>query len=231
MARPFTASDDDILHAARKVIGRRGPDGFSIAEVATEVGLSRAAIILRFKSTHALKLASLEKMVEQFAAVLEALPTTPSGDNLLHVAAFIGTYMHSRESSVRFFANYYGSNVQDRDLLRLEHRRGAVLDQAIKRVMPETVLDPDSAVIAFRAHLTGSITTWLSLDDSNSRRYLVMRTKEWLKLSRIPFSERVADELSESKAEVRPTEAPRLKQKRSTGVRGAKRSRPRLKAV
>lgn len=231
MARPFTASDDDILHAARTVIGRRGPDGFSIAEVASEVGLSRAAIILRFKSTHALKLASLEKMVEQFAVALDALPTTPSGDNLLHVAAFIGSYMHSRESSVRFFANYYGSNVQDRDLLKLEHQRGAVLDRAISRVMPETVLDGDSAVIAFRAHLTGSITTWLSLDDANSRRYLVMRTREWLKLASIPFSERTADELSESKAEVNPTEASRPKQKRSTRIRGAKHSRPRLKTV
>jgi AcrR family transcriptional regulator len=230
MARPFTASDDDILHAARKVIGRRGPDGFSIAEVATEVGLSRAAIILRFKSTHALKLASLEKMVEQFAVALDVLPTTPSGDNLLQVAAFIGSYMHSRESSVRFFANYYGSNVQDRDLLKLEHQRGAVLDRAIGRVMPETVLERDSAVIAFRAHLTGSITTWLSLDDANSRRYLVMRTKEWLKLARIPFSERVGDELSESKMQVRATDAPRQKQKISIGAR-AKRPRPRSKAV
>ena len=202
-----------------------------MAEVASEVGLSRAAIILRFKSTHALKVASLEKMVEQFAAALDVLPTTPSGDNLLHVAAFIGSYMHSRESSVRFFANYYGSNVQDRELLKLEHQRGAVLNRAIGRVMPETVLDRDSAVTAFGAHLTGSITTWLSLDDANSRRYLVMRTKEWLRLARIPFNERVAAELSESTVEVNKTDAPRPKPKRSASARSTKRSRPRLKAV
>lgn len=195
MGRPFTASDAEILDAARTVISRRGPDAFSIAEVATEVGLSRAAIILRFKSTHALKVASLDNMVRQFTAILETLPQTPGGDSLLRVAAFIGGYMGSRESSVRFFANLYGSNVQDRDLLELERQRGAALDAAIAKVMPATSLPRESAVLAFRAHLTGTITAWLTSDDSDSRRYLVARTVEWLRLAQIGFSEGVAEEL------------------------------------
>src|SRR5580700_2906759 len=98
MGRPFTASDDDILNAAGKVIARRGPDAFSIAEVAADVGLSRAAIILRFKSTHALKVTLLARMVERFCAALQALPQTPSSDNVLRLAAFIGSYVRSRQS-------------------------------------------------------------------------------------------------------------------------------------
>jgi AcrR family transcriptional regulator len=34
MGRPFTASDEEVLQAAARVLLRRGPDGFSIAEVA-----------------------------------------------------------------------------------------------------------------------------------------------------------------------------------------------------
>jgi TetR/AcrR family macrolide resistance operon transcriptional repressor len=194
MARPLTASDADILNAAGNVIARRGPDAFSLAEVAEEVGLSRAAIILRFKSTRALKITLLTKLVESFANDLRALPKSPSGDNLLRVAAFIGTYVHSRESSARFFANFT-ANLQDRELLELESKRGEALRTAISDVMPEVNASHEAAVNAFRTHLTGNIMSWLSLDDADSRGYLVRRTMEWLRLVRVPFSEEVAREL------------------------------------
>jgi TetR/AcrR family macrolide resistance operon transcriptional repressor len=229
MARPFTASDDEILLAARNVITKRGPDAFSMAEVANEVGLSRAAIILRFKSTHALKVASLAKMVEQFAEILDTLPKTPSGDNVLRVAAYIGGHVRSRESSLRFFSNYYSSNVRDPELLQLERRRGDALQAAISKVMPPTSIEHDAAVLAFRSHLTGSIMAWLSLDDTDSRRYVVMRSAEWLGLAHIPFTAQLVQELSAPQiantALARPTVA------RNKTTRTAKRSTRRSKSV
>jgi AcrR family transcriptional regulator len=200
MGRPFTASDDDILRAAGKVIARRGPDAFSIAEVAADVGLSRAAIILRFKSTHALKVTLLARLVEEFATALQALPQTPSGNNVLRLAAFIGGYIRSRQSLTQFFSTYT-INIQHRDLLELELRRGELLRAAICSVMPEVAIDHQSAVEAFQAHLSGSILAWLSTGDSNSRNYLVMRTQEWLKLASVPFSEEAVAEVSASPLE------------------------------
>ena len=222
MARPVTTSDEEILGAARKVIAARGPDGFSIAEVASEVGLSRAAIILRFKSTHALKVASLEEMVEQFGAALDALPKTPSGDNLLRVAAFIGKHMGSREGSVRFFANYYTSNVTDPELSALERKRGDLLDKAISLVMPAAAIELPSAVLAFRAHLTGTILAWLSLDDPDSRRYLVVRTSEWLKLASIAFTQQTIEELSAPEAVGTTSVTPKRRTRHRSGKRRAK---------
>lgn len=201
MARPFTASDDDSLRATATVMARSGPDAFALAEVAKEVGLSRAAIILQFKSTHDLKVTLLTKLVERFAAALETLPQSPGGDNLLRIAAFIGTHVHSHENGAKFFANYFSSNVRHRDLLDLEVRRGEALGRAISKVMPEGAIDHDSAVIAFRSHRTGSIVAGLSRDDTDSRRYLVSRTQDWLKLVGIAFSEQLADELSASRSD------------------------------
>jgi TetR/AcrR family macrolide resistance operon transcriptional repressor len=229
MARPFTASDDDILHAARNVISKRGPDAFSIAEVASEVGLSRAAIILRFKSTHALKVASLTHMVQQFAAALEGLPSTPGGDNLLRVAAFIGSYVGSRESSSQFFASY-SINVRDKELVALETRRGEFLRQAISRVMPDVAIDRQSAITAFVAHLSGSILNWIAQDNADSRGYLVTRTREWLKLVRIPFNEQVVIELTAPRAASARTAADSSEPQRSKATRAAKRPRPRSKS-
>jgi TetR/AcrR family macrolide resistance operon transcriptional repressor len=230
MARPFTATDDQILNAARKVISRRGPDGFSIAEVASEVGLSRAAIILRFKSTHALKLASLTHMVQKFANAIAELPSTPSGDNLLRLAAFIGSYVRSRESSAKFFARF-SANVQDRELAELETKRGDLLHKAVANVMPPVAIDHASAVLAFSAHLSGSILAWLARDDNDSRGYLVARTKEWLKLANVPFSEQVAEELMTPAPPAAETAPTRTKSPRSKTTGTAKRARARSKAA
>lgn len=195
MARPFTASDEEILTAAESVLARRGADGFSMAEVAAEVGLSRAAIILRFTSTQALKVKVLSQLVDRFVEALDGLPQSASGDNLLHLAAFIGNHTGSREGSARFFANF-SANLDDRDLLRLETRRGEALSAAISKAMPKIAIEHEDAVVAFRAHLTGTIFSWLGSSDSDARRYVVLRTKEWLKLAGIKFSERLAAELT-----------------------------------
>jgi TetR/AcrR family macrolide resistance operon transcriptional repressor len=223
MGRPFTASDDDILRAAGKVMGCRGPDAFSIAEVASDVGLSRAAIILRFKSTHALKVTLLARMVEEFATKLTTLPQTPSGDNVLRLAAFIGTHLHSRQSSVRFFSAY-SVNIQHRDLLELEHKRGEALRAAISSVLPEVAIDHRSAVAAFSAHLTGSIMAWLTHDDESPRGYLVMRTREWLKLAGIPFSQAAETELSAPPAESGGTKIGSTSRRRNKTARATKRA-------
>ena len=225
MARPFTATDDDILQAARSVLGRRGPDAFSIAEVASEVGLSRAAIILRFKSTHALKVASLKKMIEQFAAAVAELPNTPGGDNLLRLGAFIGSYVRSRESSAKFFANY-SVNVQDKELVALEFQRGAILRKAISNVMPKLPIDHESAISAFMAHITGSIISWIAMDDPDSRRYLVMRTREWLRLAQIPFNERVVAELTATTGD---TTAAKSSRSEAAGARKRSRAKSSVK--
>lgn len=195
MARPFTASDEEILTAAESILVRRGADEFSIAEVAAKVGLSRAAIILRFTSTRALKVKVLSELVDRFVKALDALPQTASGDNLLQLAAFIGNHTGSREGSARFFANF-SANLDDRDMLRLEARRGEALSAAISKVMPKIAIEHEHAVIAFRSHLTGTIFGWLAMSDSDARRYVVLRTKEWLKLAGIKFSEHLAAELT-----------------------------------
>ncbi len=48
MPRPKLVSDDDVLQATRRVMLREGTDRFTLADVAKEVGLSRAALIQRF---------------------------------------------------------------------------------------------------------------------------------------------------------------------------------------
>jgi AcrR family transcriptional regulator len=221
MARPIIASDEDILQAAHRVLDRRGPDAFSIAEVASEAGISRATIILRFRSTSALKLTLLTQVIQYFADAVAQVPKPKGGDGLLHIAAFIGTHLHSRESSAKYFARY-NLNLQDPELTALEHKRGKVMLDAISEVMPKVAIEHDAAVRAFLSQLTGNIIAWLAMDDQDSRRYLVLRTRDWLQLAGIRYSEPLVEELTagstapaslKKKSPTSTTPAPRAKRR------------------
>lgn len=188
MGRLQSVTDHEILQAARKVIAKRGPDAFTLSEVAEEVGLSRAAIILRFKSTQALKVTIVTEQVGFFIDAMAQIQAKPGGDGLLEVAAFLGAYVGNRKGSASFFRSY-SSNVQDRELVKLENQRGAALRAVMSRAMPKVSIDHEAAVDAFNAHIAGSIIVWLGSNDPDAYGFLVRRTKEWLRLVGIPFSE------------------------------------------
>ncbi|SEG99865.1 DNA-binding transcriptional regulator, AcrR family [Nonomuraea solani] len=57
MGRPRTTSDEAILEAAGRAIGRHGPQGITLAGVAQEAGLSPATLVQRFGSKRGLLLA------------------------------------------------------------------------------------------------------------------------------------------------------------------------------
>ncbi|WP_188195169.1 TetR/AcrR family transcriptional regulator [Nonomuraea sp. SYSU D8015] len=57
MGRPRTTSDEAILQAAARAVGRHGPQGVTLAAVAQEAGLSPATLVQRFGSKRGLLLA------------------------------------------------------------------------------------------------------------------------------------------------------------------------------
>lgn len=76
MPRPRLASDEQILAAAYRVMGRVGPADFTLSVVAREAGLSPSTLVQRFGSKRGLLLAlsrgSAESIDECFAAVRAA---------------------------------------------------------------------------------------------------------------------------------------------------------------
>ncbi|MEW9550393.1 TetR family transcriptional regulator [Nonomuraea sp. NPDC050783] len=57
MGRPRTTSDEAILQAAARAIGRHGPQGLTLAVVAQEAGLAPATLVQRFGGKRGLLLA------------------------------------------------------------------------------------------------------------------------------------------------------------------------------
>ncbi|TDD01441.1 TetR/AcrR family transcriptional regulator [Nonomuraea deserti] len=67
MGRPRTTSDEAILRAAARAIGRHGPQSLTLAVVAQEAGLSPATLVQRFGSKRGLLLALAEQAKESVA--------------------------------------------------------------------------------------------------------------------------------------------------------------------
>lgn len=187
MARPQSVTDDVILQTAQLVLERRGHDGFTLSEVAEEVGLSRAAITLRFKSALVLKVRLLEKSVERFTEQLDRLPSTPSGDNLIEIAAFLGQILAQRPNFGSVLAVYSG-NIKIGDLAVVELRRRQALRDKIFQCMPNTALPRQQTADAFEAHLGGTIMATQGQGFANPCEYLIERTRQWLNLAQIPYS-------------------------------------------
>lgn len=189
MARPQSVTDDEILMTAWRVIAKRGYDSFTLAEVAEEIGLSRAAIILRFKSTQALKLKLTIHMADKFEKRIAAIPVSRSGDALIDFAEVIGTWVSSHDKFANFMT-VLRQNIQDEELAAVERQRGEILHRAIAARMPKTALSTEHAALNFRAQLSGSMMQWEVESGVSPSDYLVARTQDWLTLAQIEFTPR-----------------------------------------
>lgn len=72
MARPRTATDEQIIEATVRAIGKHGPARLTLAHVAAEVGITPGAIVQRFGSKQALLLAVGEIGAGQIEAAVDA---------------------------------------------------------------------------------------------------------------------------------------------------------------
>lgn len=184
MARPFTATDEQIIDAAHAVMARRGADHFTVSEVAREVGLSRAAITQRFNGVEALRSIVVNQLSSSFEQKIAQLNVAPGAPGLLDIANLVGMMAGARCRFSAFLLDYT-SNISDRSRREFEERRGAVLRAAVARVMPPLAISQSAAVDAYMANLIGSLIAWQSSEHPDAAEFLRRRTRDWLLLAGI----------------------------------------------
>ena len=186
MARPLTASDEEILDVAQDILVREGLSGFSISAVARRIGLSRTAISLRFQNIDNLRRVTMERMSRGFEEKLTALDIQPGGEGLLAVADVVGGHIRSREGFSGYMARTSLGSPDAGE--RGKHlQRGNALRQAIARAMPDTEVEHSIAVDMFLSHIAGSLLQWREAQNISPREFLRERTLIWLRLTHIPI--------------------------------------------
>jgi len=187
MARTPSVSDEEILEIAMGVMRQRGPKLFTLSEVASRVGLSRAAINLRFKSTKSLKLTLMKKIADGMERELKALSRTPGSDALLQLVDFLGALAKNKGAVVTTL-NTHTANLLDPDMADIGKMQNDAIISAVSAAMPKIGIEHDDAVSLFYSHIVGCFFTWNDESETASS-YLIRQTRVWLMMVGIPVEE------------------------------------------
>lgn len=188
MARPLSVTNDQIIDATERVFAKHGAQGLTVSEVAREVGLSRAAITLRFAGVDALKRLLLERVAQRFEKTLATVRLEQGAPSLLVIADILGGMLKGRENLSSFWLRH-NSNINDPLYRAMEESRGMALRELVLSAMPETRIDKSEAVDLFMAQMTGSILNWQTNSYPDARQFLRKRALDWIRLAGIAFDE------------------------------------------
>jgi AcrR family transcriptional regulator len=181
--RPRTIDDAAILEAAGRIISRQGPTKFTLADIATEVGLSAATLVQRFGSKRRLMLAlacSARDSVEACFTLVRASNPTPFRA-LLAAATEMTRYVKSPEEMSNHLA-FLQTDLSDPDFyaVMLENSRRILagyqrlLDEAVaaREIVPCDTARLARAVdavaggslIGWAVYREGTAETWVRTD-------------------------------------------------------------------
>ena len=191
--RPRRLPDSAILDAAVIVVGRMGPDRFTLADVGQEVGLSAATLVQRFGSKRNLLLAMLEQTInlveERFIAAVNANESPLDG---IYAAATdrAAEFEGPDSLSNRFAFVLLELSDPEFQALAAETTRKAIAayKQMIERAiaageLSDGLFDPQHLAETIHAVTLGSMVMWAVLRDGSSRP----RTKRDLDTLLRPF--------------------------------------------
>lgn len=136
MPRPKTVDDNTVLDAALKIMLRPQREAFTLSDVATEVGLSRAALIQRFQNRDGLQLRVAERGLQMLEEYLQEAPTHQGVDD---VWTFLRTLVNSMGSDDRLpsLLMMLRDDMVDKELNTIAKARNRLIRNAISERLPD----------------------------------------------------------------------------------------------
>ena len=157
--RPKLHSDEAILDAAMEVLLRRGPADFTLNDVAVALGMSRAALIQRFKNKDTLYMRVMARSGEQRRDYLAGMPVEAGARGLWRFLTDIVSGMGTGEGldSDLLFA---WQDLKDTTLRRMALERNLLVREAIAARLPETA-ERDEVATVLQDVIVGATMQWL----------------------------------------------------------------------
>jgi AcrR family transcriptional regulator len=169
--RPKTASDAAILEAAARLLSRLGPARMRLEDVAREVGLSPATLLLRFKSKRNLLLAVAEHGITGMAESFRARRRDSA--SALHVVTDVSECVREIAEEPQQLANllaFLQLSLEDPEFRACAERHDATLEREMAGLLQEArdrgemvECSPRALARAVIAMMRGSLLTWSAI--------------------------------------------------------------------
>ena len=179
MPRPKLHSDDTILDAARDAMLRSGPSHFTLSEVATSVGISRAALIQRFTDRDTLHLRVMEKMTAEVRDYFAAAPADVGLGPLWAMLKDLIAGMGSGEGTEGYLL-FYRADVRSPALLRLAQERNTIVRRGIRDRLPAEPHDREEAASLIQAMIQGACMQWIIDREGDLAAFMTAQTRRLL---------------------------------------------------
>jgi TetR/AcrR family macrolide resistance operon transcriptional repressor len=178
--RPKLHSDEAILDAALEVLLRRGPAGFTLNDVAVELGMSRAALIQRFKNKDTLYRRAMERSGAQRRDYLARMPVEVGARGLWRFLTELVSGMGTGEGLDTYLLLAW-QDLRDTTLRRMALERNLMVRRAIADRLPETV-ERDALAAVLQDVIAGATMQWMVEREPPLTRYVLKRLRRVLEL-------------------------------------------------
>ena len=159
MPRRKLISDEDILERALPVLARAGPGGFTMADIAREVGVASATLFQRFGDKQTLVERAFAQDNVRVVAWLESLPDGVGADVVVQVYAE-ATKLFGDNPSLADHLLWLREDIRDPALNRLARERFGLFRTVIVKRLPAMPIPAERAADLLDALYHGAVVQW-----------------------------------------------------------------------
>ena len=181
MPRPKLHSDEFILDAALSVLLQKGPSTFTLSDVAETVGMSRAALIQRFKDKATLHHRVMERSTQQVRNYFENMHPESDLDELWAMLKDLIGGMGSGSGTEGYLLLLWG-DVQEPSLRSLSAERNRLVLKAIEDGLPFDPHPRDHTAGLVQAIIQGACMQWLVSPEGELAGFMIDRTRRFLSI-------------------------------------------------
>ncbi len=178
-------SDEEVLDRALPLIGRAGPTGFTLADVAAEVGLAPATLIQRFGDKKTLIERVFARDNERFTRWIEDLPDEGGKEAVLAIYCEALTIYgeFGEEEDIADQLLWLREDVRDPVMNRLTRARVALFRAAIVERLPPLPIPAEDAARLLDAQFHGAIIQWALEPEGAPGEYVMASLRNWFRLA------------------------------------------------
>lgn len=181
MPRPKTISDEDILDRALPLMAAAGPAGFTLADVAREVGVAPATLLQRFGGKQTLIERAFARDNERFVPWLESLPRGVGADVVIRIYSD-ATKLFGDNPSLSDHLLWLREDIRDPALNRLAKQRFKLFRAAIVKRLPPLPISAQRAARLLDAQYHGAVVQWALEPHGKLADFVASSLKDWFRL-------------------------------------------------